>query len=62
MRGSGTIFATLFDVLLVAAMIMAVLGVLRFRFAVAFWRKMERVIWVWIVVMVGGALYRWFLA
>jgi hypothetical protein len=62
MRQPGTIFAVLFDVILVLALIMAVLGVLRFRFAVRFWRKMERIAWVWIIVMIGGALYRWFIA
>jgi hypothetical protein len=62
MREPGTAFATLLDVFFALALIMAVLGVLRVRFAVRFWRQMERVAWVWIIVMVGGALYRWFIA
>jgi hypothetical protein len=39
---------------------MALLGVLRFPFAVRFWRRMQWLPWLYVVVLVLSALRVWF--
>lgn len=44
-----------------AGVLMALLGVLRFPFAVRFWRRMQWLAWVYIAVLVLSALRVWLL-
>ena len=55
-----SLLRTLIQLMFVAAVLMAALGVLRVPFAVRFWRRAEWVAWVWIAVMVLGAARIWF--
>jgi hypothetical protein len=45
-----------------AGVLMALLGVLRFPFAVRFWQRMQWVAWVYVVVLVFSAVRLWFLS
>ncbi len=50
---------TLFTLLLLAGVLMALLGVIRVPFAVRFWRKLQWVAWVYIAVVVLSAIRLW---
>ena len=45
-------------VLIYSGLVMAVLGLLRIRFAVRFWRRMQWVAWLYIAVVVVSAALR----
>lgn len=49
--GGGTIRGLLFYLVLVPGLVMLVLGVLRFRFAVRFWRRMYILGLVWVALL-----------
>lgn len=57
-----SIIQTLLNVLLVSGLLMAALGLLRVRFAVRFWRRMQWLAWAYIGVVVLSAAMRLTLA
>jgi hypothetical protein len=59
-RGGATI-KTVLTVLMLAGVVMALLGIVRVPFAVRFWRRLQWVAWVYVVVVLLSALRLWFL-
>lgn len=57
----GTTIKTVLTVLLLVGVVMALLGIVRVPFAVRFWRRMQWVAWVYVVVVLFSALRLWFL-